>query len=159
MAGQIGIVAPSPVVGTQVSVAPGRMVADKNPWQSQTELSALIGALASILSLFGLITLTAPQVAGISLFVFVLTGVLRMTGDGAKLVFTKSKVIQDVVVGVTPTLADLNEDIGLATMQVDKIRAAMIAAGMSEEQVLAFLNGLGMNPAQTQAAVTAVKKP
>lgn len=159
MAGQIGIVAPGPVVGTQVSVAPGRMVADKNPWQSQTELAALVGALASILSLFGLIDLTAPQVAGIATFIFVMIGVLRMTGDGAKLVFNKSKVIQDVVVGVTPTLADLNEDIGLATMQVDKIRAAMIAAGMSEEQVLAFLNGLGMNATQTQAAVTAVKKP
>jgi hypothetical protein len=72
---------------------------------------------------------------------------------------SKTEVAKIEAAGQAPCLVGAEVDDGLATMGVDKIRPAMSAAGMSEEQALAFLKGLGMNPVQTQAAVTAVKQP
>jgi len=139
MAGQVPIIVPAIVGEPKASIVPGRVVADKNPWQSQTELAALVGALASLLSVFGVVDLTAAQVAGIAAFLFALVGVARMTGDGAKLVFKKSKVAQDVASGQMFTAEDLKTDVQVAQELLNKAAQAATVAGLSGEQLQKFM--------------------
>ncbi len=135
------------------------MVPEKIVTQSQGELVALLTTLLGIVAASGRIALTPEQIGAIVAFLGILAGIVRYGSSNAKLVFKKSKIMEDLEKCQLPCSEDINADIGLLTVEADKIKAAMVASGASEAQILAFLNALGMDSTQTQVAVTALKRP
>jgi hypothetical protein len=66
------------------------MADEQFPWESQTMLIAFLGTVASLAASFGMIELSAQQIATIGMILFPLIGALRKWSNGEKIVMKKA---------------------------------------------------------------------
>lgn len=65
------------------------VIPTKKPWQSQTELIAVLGTTASFAQMFGYVALTPEQIGMIGAGLFTLIGLVRTWSNGEKIVLKK----------------------------------------------------------------------
>ena len=118
---------------------------EKGVWQSQTEAVAFVGTLAMALQMLGYISLTPEQVSILGSALFVMVMLTRKWSDGAKLVFQKSKVLQDVKAGRMPTAGDLQSDAQCGLIAMEAVNKALSEAGYTPQQLEKFLAALDKN--------------
>lgn len=119
-------------------------MAEKKLWQSQTELVMAVGAVASLLSAMGVISLTTEQVGAIGAALFTLGSLTRAWGDGAKLVVRSSKVAQELLDGDSelPTVEDIKADIQALPDVLIKVQTAVDEAGLTGDQARKLMAAL-----------------
>jgi hypothetical protein len=117
---------------------------EKKLWQSQTELVMAVGMGASLLSTFGVITLTPEQISGIAAALFALGGLTRKWSDGTKLVVKNSKIAQELLDGDSdlPTVEDVKADILSGAAGIVKVQKAAEEAGLTGDQARKLMAAL-----------------
>lgn len=132
-------------------------MAEKLVQQSQAELVGIFTAVFGALAASGLVTMTPEQIGSIAAGLGVLFCLVRYWSDGAKLVLKKSKIVEDLEQGQFPCIEDVQADLGLASIEIDKIKAAAISLGLSSAQIEAFLKASGMNETDIRAVLVTLK--
>lgn len=120
------------------------MADEKKLWQSQTELVMAVGAIASLLSAFGVITLTPEQIGAVAAGLFGLGALTRAWSDGTKLIVKNSQVVQELLDGDTdlPTMEDVKADLQSGAAALTAIQQAAAEAGLTNDQVLKLTKAL-----------------